>query len=432
MNKQNQSVALVLGGTVPHCELIRQLQARGYYVILIDYLADSPAKAVADEHIRESTLDKEKVLEVARERDAQLVISGCVEHANVTACYVMEQLGKRPPYSYGAAVKATDKGSMKRIMVEAGIPTSKYILVDSVDAFKREGRSLRFPIVIKPVDGNSSNGVKKATALEEAVEYIPEAIKLSRSGKIIVEEFISGKEISAYCFIKDKRAKLLLTAERISTIDGAEKAIKCFASIAPAKISRAAEIHAERIATQIAEAFALDNTALFFQGLVSGDEINVIEFGARIGGGACFKTIHENTGFDAISAIIDTWEGKPVDFSAYHAPTRILAVNTIYGKNGVFDHVEGAEKLLARGDAVGFYQIRTCGDRIDNSKASTSRIAFCVISAADKAELLHKVQDVYRTVKVLDANGNDMIRKDLNLENHWGDYVPSIQEGAQE
>lgn len=419
MSDMKKAVAMVLGGTVPHCELIRQLQNRGYYTILIDYLDDSPAKFVADEHIQESTLDKEKVLEIARERDAQLVISGCVEHANVTACYVMEKLGKKPPYSYEASLKATNKGLMKKIMMEEGIPTSKYIYVDSVDSFNKMGKNLRYPLIVKPADGNSANGVKKAVDLEEAKKYLEAAIKISRSGNAIVEEFVSGREISAYCFIKNKKAKLLMTAERISVLDGADRVIKCYSSIAPARISEKAEEKAEKIAQQIAKAFDLDNTALFFQGIVNGDEVDVIEFGARIGGGACFKTIYENTGFNVISAIIDSWEGKPVDFSSYNKPSRLLVINTIYGEDAEFDHIEGINEVLEKQYAIAFYQIRSKGDIIDNSRASTSRIAFFIVNAADENELLQKVHSVYETVKVADSKGNNIIRKDMNLESLW-------------
>ena len=55
-NKKN---ALVLGGTVPHISLIKKLKERGYHTILVDFLSNPPAKTFADEHIQESTLDKE-------------------------------------------------------------------------------------------------------------------------------------------------------------------------------------------------------------------------------------------------------------------------------------------------------------------------------------------------------------------------------------
>lgn len=419
MNNHIKPVAIVLGGTVPHCELIRQLQKRGYYVILIDYLCDPPARTVADEHIRESTLEKEKVFEIAKRENAQLVVSGCVEHANVTACYVMEHLSKKAPYSYETSLKVTNKGLMKKIMMDSGIPTSKYIYVDSLDSFRQLGKGLRFPLMVKPADGNSSNGVKKAASYDEAVRYLQDALKISRSKQAILEEFVSGQEISAYCFIKDKKAKLLMTAERISAVDGSDKVIKCYASIAPARISDMATREAERIAGKIAEVFELDNTALFFQGIVNKNRIDVIEFGARIGGGVCFKTIYENTGFDVISAIIDAWEGREINFSEYHKPDSLLVVNTIYGENSVFDHIEGGEDIVKNSDAIAFYQMRSHGDVIDNSTASKSRIAFCIVRADNEKELLQKVHNIYETIKVVDKNGKNVIRKDINLENLW-------------
>lgn len=417
MKEQNKPVALVLGGTVPHCELIRQLKDRGYYTVLIDYLDDSPAKSIADEHVQESTLDKDKVLEVARKMDAKLVICGCVDQANITACYAMEQLGYKPPYSYETALAITNKGVMKKVMMEKGIPTSKYIYVDSsCDVPEVE---LRYPVMVKPADSNSANGVKKASNEDEMRLYLKEALQISRNGRAIIEEFVSGQEISAYCFITDHKAKLLMTAERISIMDGKEQIIKCYSSIAPARISRTAEKEAENIATQIAEAFELDNTALFFQGIVNGDRIDVIEFAPRIGGGVCFKTIKENTSFDIISAIIDSWEGKRVGFETYNDPSRLLVVNTIYGEDSTFEHLENVDKVLEENLAVAFYQIRSKGDEIDNSRASSSRIAFFIVNAADEDELLQKVHAVYETVKVVDDKGNNVIRKDLNLESLW-------------
>ena len=79
--------AIVLGGTNPHIELIKNLKKRGYYTILVDYAENPLAKDYADEHIQESSLDKEKVFKIARDRKVNLVISTCSDQANVTACY---------------------------------------------------------------------------------------------------------------------------------------------------------------------------------------------------------------------------------------------------------------------------------------------------------------------------------------------------------
>ena len=75
MNEAKKPVALILGGTNPHVELVKKLKARGYYTVLVDYLPNPPAKEIADEHIQESTLDNDKVVEVAKEKQAKLIIT---------------------------------------------------------------------------------------------------------------------------------------------------------------------------------------------------------------------------------------------------------------------------------------------------------------------------------------------------------------------
>ena len=406
-------IALVLGGTVPHIELIRQLNDRGYYSILIDYLPNPPAKTVADEHLQVSTLDKEEVLAIAKNRNASLVICGCVDQANITACYVMENLGFIPPYSFELARNITNKGFMKRMMEEYQIPTSRFVYIDYFeDAY---GIDLRYPLMIKPADNNSSNGVKKANNQKEMLSYLKEALQLSRNQKAIVEEFMVGKEISAYCFISERKAKLLMTAERLSVLDGDEKVVKCYASVAPARISSVVTQKVEEVATRIAQAFSLDNTPLFFQGVVDGDNISVIEFAPRVAGGISFQTIKENTGFDIISATIDSYLGIQVDFSSFHSPLYEMVVNTVYGFDGVYDHMTGYESLISDGIIEHFYFHKNSGAIIDNSRASSSRIGAFIVKGENEKETFKKISTAFSRLDAIDNNGNSMIRRDLSI-----------------
>lgn len=411
--KNNEEIAIVLGGTVPHCELIRQLQSRGYYVLLVDYLPNPPAKQVADEHIQESTLDKDAVLRVAKDRKASLVICGCVDQANITACYVMEQLNRRPPYSYETALRITNKGEMKKTMLENDIPTSKYYYFDNHDDL--EDIDLRFPVMVKPADSNSANGVRKAYNMHELSAYLEDALQISRNHRAIVEEFVEGVEISAYCYVKNHHAKLLMAAERLSVMDGEDEVIKCYSSIAPARIGKKTEKLAEIIATQIAEAYQLDNTPLFFQGILSDGRISVIEFAPRVGGGSCFKTIKENTGFDVIEATIDSWLGIPVSFDSWHYPNEVIVVNTVYGKDGIFDRISGYQKFLEDGTIEALYPIRSSGEKIDNSRASSSRICFIVVKADTLLGVVDKIRNIYGEIDVISSEGKSLLRKDISL-----------------
>ncbi len=413
----NRPIAIVLGGTVPHITLINKLKERGYYTILIDYLDNPPAKEYADMHIQESTLDKDTVLKIAKKYNAAVVISTCVDQANSVCCYVGEKLNLPNPYSYQTSLNVTDKCRMKEIMWKHNIPTSRYLYISEVD--KINDISLRYPLMIKPADSNSANGVKKIETEKELLEHIPVALKYSRNGYAIIEEFIEGVEISAYCVVVSGKAHLLMVQERLSVIEGEKKTIKCYASYAPARISIDAQSKIESIATLISTAFHLDNTPLFFQGIVHGDDISVIEFAPRVGGGISSQTIKYATGFDIIDAAIDSFLCVPILFTGWHPMNKIFAVNQIYGKTGIYDHTIGGETIRNNKivDNLSFYKKK--GARIDESSASNSRIGVMVFSADSEMEMRDKVRLAFNTIDCYDDCGNSIIRRDLNLDNLW-------------
>lgn len=422
----NKKTAIILGGTIPHCELIQQLKGRGYYTILVDYYDNPPAKIFADMHIKESTLNEEKVLAIAERFHADLTISGCVDQANKTACYVLEKMGKYCPYSYQKASDITQKSYMKRLMIHNNIPTAKYISVektvnnDLIDNLKSYG--LLYPVIVKPSDSNSANGVKEAHNKQELTKYLSEALEISRTSKAIIEEYMTGAEISAYCYILNHKAKLLMTAERICVTEGDNKTIRNYATIAPARISQAASLNAEKIAEKIAQACEINNTPFFFQGMVSGDDVKVIEFAPRVAGGISFKTIKENTGFDDIEAVIDSYLGIEPSLSSWHEPKYVYTANTIYAYDCIFDHVEGVEVLKSKRIIEDLLLAKTPGMEIDGHSDSSSRVGLFTVRGKEIDEVLNKLEIVYNTLKVIDNKGNDMLRRDINLFSRKGNW----------
>ncbi|MGM9614325.1 MAG: acetyl-CoA carboxylase biotin carboxylase subunit family protein [Oscillospiraceae bacterium] len=406
-------VAVVLGGTNPHIELIRQLQARGYFVVLADYLENPPAKSAADLHERVSTMDEQAVLDVAKKHQAKLVISACVDQANITACYVAEQLNLTKPYSYKTASEITNKGVMKQVMVAHGIPTTNYFYLEGGETLPDV--TLRFPVMVKPADSCAASGVKKANNPEELKQFLKEAKQVSRTGRTVVEEFFSGVEVSAYCFVQDNHANVIMISERLSVIDGENQVLKCYATITPPNISDAAIEKIKEVSTKIANAFRLNNTPLHVQAIVAGDEISIIEFAPRVGGGISYQTIRDNTGFDIISATIDSYLEKKVELH-YSEISYCYSVNLIYGIPSVFDHVEGAEKLMEEGIVEGIHYHKTKGMRVYADRASGGRIAAFLVKGANREEVCKKVAYAMEHMEAYDSDGNKIMRKDLYIK----------------
>lgn len=88
-----------------------------------------------------------------------------------------------------------DKDFTKKILRDAGIPIGKFITIKLGDKlnFDKIKKELDLPLFIKPANMGSSVGVSKARNKNEFKKAVNEAFKYDT--KIIIEEFIDGREI---------------------------------------------------------------------------------------------------------------------------------------------------------------------------------------------------------------------------------------------
>lgn len=411
--------ALVLGGTYPHRALIEKLKARGYYTVLVDYLDHPAAQDCADEHLQESTLDMDRVCELAKERNAELVISTCIDQANVTCCYVAEKLGLPKPYTYAASLNVTDKVRMKQMMIDNLIPTARHYTISSISEF--DASKLRFPIIVKPADCNSSKGVRRIDKGEvNAEQYIKDALSLSRNGEAIVEEFLVGREIGADCMIVNHKAHVVMTRERRKINKNNIDAIQqIYGSFWPADLTEKNIEQLRVIAEKIALAFDIDNTPLMMQTILANDEFNVIEFGARIGGGDNYQIIEELTGYDIIQNSIMSFLGEPIEVSDLGKRHELIMDTYLY----VNPPRDGSEEEqifggisyndIAKANIVYEKVYRKKGDSIGYKISSNNRVGCFVVSGTTEQELLDKQAKVIANMEVFDRDGNPIMRKDI-------------------
>lgn len=411
--------ALVLGGTYPHRALIEKLKARGYYTVLVDYLDHPAAQDCADEHLQESTLDMERVCELAKERNAELVISTCIDQANVTCCYVAEKLGLPKPYSYAASLNVTDKVRMKQIMIDNQIPTARHYTISSLNEY--DENLLRFPIIVKPADCNSSKGVRRIEKDDaDAEKYIKEALSLSRNGDAIIEEFLVGREIGADCMIVKHKAHVVMTRERRKINKNNSDSIQqIYGSFWPADLTVKNIEQLREMAEKIALAFDIDNAPLMMQTILADNVFNVIEFGARIGGGDNYQIIEELTGYDIIQNSIRSFLGEPIEISDLGKRHKLMMDTYLYinpprdgsDEEQAFGRIEYND--IARSNFEYEKCYRKKGDSIGYKISSNNRVGCFVVSGTSEQELLEKQARVIANMEVFDINGLPIMRKDI-------------------
>ncbi len=405
--------AIVLGGTVPHASLCEKLKNKGYHTILIDYRDNPPAKSIADEHVKISTLDYEQVLEMAQKRKAHIVISVCVDQANVIACRVSEELGLPHPYSSETGAVIADKVTMKERLINCHIPTAKFTRVSSDGVIKLE--DLTFPLVVKPADSNSGNKVKIVQTEEELLSSVGDALNFSRNGEVIIEEYMRGKEISAYFFVGEDNITLLSTSEKFNIEAWEDRVQKNHTAVMPAVISDKAEREVIRIGGMVADAFHLKNVPIILQAVIDGDRVRVIEFAPRLGGGACFETLFYRTGIDVLEAALDSWMEYPVNVGVKNQ-CKIITVIHVYAQNGVYSHVTGVDAIMKMPQVLRVEYDRTPGELTDIGRASSSKICYFLLQTDTRDEIASVIDDIYNVIDVIDVSGNSILDREVRYQ----------------
>ena len=399
---------LVLAGGSDQIDLINELKKRGHEVALVDYYPNPPAKRFADKHIQESTLDVEKVREIAVSEKVDMICTACTDQALLTVAKVSEELSLPTYISYQTALNVTNKSFMKKVMMDNDIPTSKYMIVDKADA--KLARNFQYPLVVKPVDCNSSKGVVKVFDEKEVEDAIANAISLSRTQTAVVEEFISGEEVSADFYIQGNEVKFLCATKSNKIKNTTSFTIT--QSYYPV-INEAQEAKLTVIAGKIAKAFDLKDTPLLVQLILHGDDFYVLEFSARMGGGSKHKVIETISGVDIMKVYVDRILGAKPTVNP-EKKVRYATMNYVYCNNGMFVRIEGREEIRKNKLIVADFQYKMENNLITKHETSGDRVMGYLVVADSLEEMAEKIKTIDNSLKIIDDKGNDIMIHNIN------------------
>jgi biotin carboxylase len=130
---------------------------------------------------------------------------------SATAAWVAEKLGL-PGIPYEVALNASNKDRMRRCFAAAGVPSPGFTTFTVKSPVKK--LPFGFPVVVKPVDNMGGRGCRRVNSQEELAAALTEALDFSRSGKVIVEEFMEGPEFSVDAIVNKDKIKVCGFADR--------------------------------------------------------------------------------------------------------------------------------------------------------------------------------------------------------------------------
>lgn len=401
--------ALVLAGGFPQIALINELKSRNIETVLADYYEAPVAKEYADKFFQISTLDVDAIRQLAIDEKVDFLITACTDQALLTVARVSEDLGLPCYIDYQTALNVTNKQYMKKVFDAYGVPTAKHIILGEYDGSALSG--MEYPLIVKPVDCNSSKGVKKVLDEEQLISAFNDAIEYSRTNTAIIEEYVSGNEITVDVQVQNGKAYVLSMAYSDKTADKDKFVI--YRTRYP--ISESSEIvkQISDAAQKIATAFKLENSLMLIQLISDGKRISILEFSARTGGGVKYQLIKKVSGFDVIKAAVDLTINKKTELNIIAPESKFICNLFIYCNEGIFDKLDGFEELKEQGVISDYFLFKWRYAKLGGAHNSGDRIAGLTVQADTYEEIREKYDTAVKNIKVLDINGKDIMRHDL-------------------
>ncbi|MDR2660198.1 MAG: ATP-grasp domain-containing protein [Spirochaetaceae bacterium] len=206
---------MILGAGIMQGPAIRTARGMNLETVVVDGNKDAPCAGEADIFEQIDLKDKDRIAELALKLKKE-GLSGIMTAGtdfSATVAWAAEKAGL-PGIPYEAALNASDKGRMRRCFKKAGIPSPDFLVIDQIERTKAPELPFSYPVVIKPVDNMGGRGCKRANNETELRVAVSEALKFSRSGRAIVEEYMDGPEYSVDAIVYDGKITICGLADR--------------------------------------------------------------------------------------------------------------------------------------------------------------------------------------------------------------------------
>ena len=390
---------MIVGASVLQLPAILRAKEMGLYVAVVDYNPQAVGIPYADVYYNASTMDEDAVLRAAEDFNPDGIMTLATDMPMRGVSKASDKLHLHS-ISYEAALKATDKYDMIKAFKGHGVPSPWFFVADTLEELKEHEKDVVFPCIIKPTDNAGSHGVAKVCSFQELLAKYEYAHSCSRHGRVIVEEFLDGPEVSVEVIIVEGEINILQITDKITTGD------PHFVEMGHTQPSQLPEEtqRAIRFVTEAAcKAIGIDTGPAHVEMRVTKRGPVMIELGARMGGD-CITTslVPLSTGIDMVGATILIAMGEKPNISpTLHCGSAIRFFKAPLGTIKAIENVDVANRI------PGVDQIRftkAIGDVSSPIRCSNDRIGWVIAQGETAADAAAKCEKAMSTVVIRISN----------------------------
>lgn len=211
---------LILGAGLMQKPAIESAKSLGLKVFLVDANPNAVCVPLADEFRQIDLKDKESIAQYAvkLKKNQNLVsIFTAGTDFSTSVSYACEKSGLLS-HPYESSCNASFKTLMRKCFDREKVASPKFTEIKRNEICETLTHdflaNLKYPLVVKPVDNMGARGCRMIRQQDELLYSIEEALKNSRSGTCILEEYMNGDEFSIDALVYDDTMTITGFADR--------------------------------------------------------------------------------------------------------------------------------------------------------------------------------------------------------------------------
>lgn len=364
----NMKKVLILGVASVQLDAVVQLKKMGCETYTCAMKKDGLAADVADHFAKINFMDESAVINYIQENNIDVVYSTGSDMAMPVACKISEKLGM--PYFVNSDVAYTcnHKNVMRKKLTSNCRGNIPFQVMENIEKIE-----ISLPVILKPSDSQGQRGIFLINSQAELEEHFDDAKRYSREGKVIVEKYVNGPELSVNGYMVDGELKYVVASDRDTWPEYTGLIHK---HIVPSQIID--EEVSQRLHDIIEDAcqrIGINNGPVYFQIKVENKQPYIIEMSPRLDGCHMWNLLNRATGVNLMSLTfkhllqgdiheLDSWSGniRKMELNFFcQEPNTMMNRNKFKIPNDALDYFwyyetgEMIRPVNGKFDKVGYY-----------------------------------------------------------------------------
>lgn len=418
---------LILGASNDQLFMINTAHEMGLETVVVDGNKDAIGLKIATYSKEIDFSNTEKVINYAQELiDKNVNLSGVLTMGSDVP-HIIAKIAKHFSWvgpSIETAIITTDKFLMKETFRKNSISVPNYALIDSHEEILKYSKQWNSQsIIIKPIDAAGSRGVSILNDLTHIQQLYMHAKENSKSGRVLIEEYIEGPQISTESVIYDGKYFHPGFADRVyDETKNFYPYIMENGGWQPSRLDDAKYHEICLLIEKVAKAIKLD------RGIIKGDIVYstkykktmVIEVASRLSGGDFSASLVPLAhGINYIKTAIQIAINSHVDLTELDPKfNNIVANRYFFVPQGILNSIQGLEKLSTHTNIAKIEFNYKLNSRIPKIENHGQRVGVFIVSDTSYAKVQETINTVYDTVSfVVDGKSYSGHPKYYKLQN---------------